>query len=1736
MGSYTSIYKRSMTARRHALRIAPLVVAVALFLVSGVARAQDAPAPSPDPQTPAIDGALTGLALDGEEIDFTDLGRRWKSAAERFVASARNRVPGQPGNDVMARRIAERFAAADVPSGVTHFEMPVFLPGKASVTVGGRRIAMHALLPNVADLGNFKQPEFDTRIVYVGRGTLDELNGKKIDGALCLFDFDCGSHYLDAMKLGARGCLFVEPDDYAARLAYEKILNVPFTVPRYRISRDDARHLIERTDAATAEGVAAAVEAEPNEWRRSKLTNHWALVKGADPEWSKRAVILHANYDTLHYCPGLPSGGTESMNLAVLMDLFEHYRRNPPRRSLLFMVYNGEHFYHAGASEMVAHLLGRPRDIFIDPEAPYRPGKGTGDVSATTRPSEEWVLRKSLAENIYYAEKYAELLDGEITQADIVHFRDTRAKPAGTLLNLKEPLARRIELKMHALRQRRLRLLRKGRLEGEPKREIDGALKRFGQLITLFNRYGRTSTWDELDADQRELFRTYAQRVVAHRSAATQRIREQLDDLQAIHEARAVLKNYQPIVALGLEAGYRNLCLSIRSGGMGYANDFADIFPQIYTYKRRQGNLFTNRVRTFTMEPYLSDLGIHWGTAGSATRVFVDDGSLPSVSFLLQSIAAWDFGSPYDPNSAVMGDGDTIAALSAESVGRKATYQARTIERILADEKTTEFLMEEDGEGWRSRMPAPKAGSAELITLVQDGSSVQGVQTRLPDTFVTLPAYRRPEFVSAVKGGMLAWRPIMSDLLGRAFVYNVTQELDHVLEAFHFDDEGRIDHALDYGTTGAKYKAALAVKDVFKDYHMVISIACRKADLYDLFDPKTHQPLEKPILQRASGSRVERYSQSGFVVPKEEARGDGYACLFYDRDLRVKTMLSDSVSLINATPENPFGVGYTVAELDRQSVPRLAAHDALVISRKRIELLRENAVRDRLVVDLQRQAEAWYYGHPITDPIGAVDDDGHDEALAPEPVDVERPLPELVTDSRRHLDVFRRTVKSYGAAFGSYPAVNATLADMMKAVVFYLAVLIPFCFFLQKLVFTFSKIQAQIAAFGGLFVVTYLIFHSVHPAFRVAETPQVILIAFVMLVLAAFVSLALKGKFDYHMENFKERFLSEEDVGVLKLAGTAMLVGVTNMKRRKLRTALTCLTIILVTFTMLSFTSISQRVSPTRIRKSDEAPYDGIFFARQSWLGLGDHAVDALTKVLGADIDGEPVRTLRRGFKTYKSGYETFFVPEGTTDDYAIRGILAVEPAEDGWLGPMPVVAGRFFESNEAREVLVTDTFARNLLKLDLDRPLPEDLWVRLGGVRVRVVGVLDSEAMKERTDLRGSSIVPQELAARSVNAREMENLVMEEEEVPAGTFRPVGSQFYVVVPYGIRHLLAIPTVSVSVKMPDPQAVWDRLTEYVYYSDNKVYFGATDRFVVMSGEDPVYERPGRYYLGSGFATSIGGLGSLIIPLLVAATIIFNTMLGAVYERKREIGIFNAIGLNPIHIAMFFFAEALVYGIVGGVSGYLIGQLTAKAITATGLMQDINLNYSSLSVVYVIMLSIVIVLLSSIYPAVVAMRTAVASSGRRAVTQQDADHLEVRFPFSFTRAMAVAANNYLKDYFDRHSDSSIGDFVATENETRVESDDGGALIMHLDYEVALSPYDLGVTQRVRMQTRFNEQVGAFMVTAEVERISGQESNWIATNKPFLNGIRKYLMQWRMLPAEGREAHLEEGMKRFGVADV
>jgi len=133
---------------------------------------------------------------------------------------------------------------------------------------------------------------------------------------------------------------------------------------------------------------------------------------------------------------------------------------------------------------------------------------------------------------------------------------------------------------------------------------------------------------------------------------------------------------------------------------------------------------------------------------------------------------------------------------------------------------------------------------------------------------------------------------------------------------------------------------------------------------------------------------------------------------------------------------------------------------------------------------------------------------------------------------------------------------------------------------------------------------------------------------------------------------------------------------------------------------------------------------------------------------------------------------------------------------------------------------------------------------------------------------------------------------------------------------------------------------------------------------------------------SGPIRVLQGSITLISGLAVAAGVfgVSNTMLMAVVERRREIGIMRAIGTGTGQVLATFLQESLVLGVVGGSAGILLGLLASNILTIPSLIGiTITLDVPFYLVVEALGIALGTALLGGIYPALRAARLRVADA-------------------------------------------------------------------------------------------------------------------------------------------------------------
>jgi hypothetical protein len=214
-----------------------------------------------------------------------------------------------------------------------------------------------------------------------------------------------------------------------------------------------------------------------------------------------------------------------------------------------------------------------------------------------------------------------------------------------------------------------------------------------------------------------------------------------------------------------------------------------------------------------------------------------------------------------------------------------------------------------------------------------------------------------------------------------------------------------------------------------------------------------------------------------------------------------------------------------------------------------------------------------------------------------------------------------------------------------------------------------------------------------------------------------------------------------------------------------------------------------------------------------------------------------------------------------------------------------------------------------------------------------------------------------------------------------------------------------------------------------------------------------------------------------------------------------------------------------------VFGYIIGQGVGTLFQQLGWLGNLTLNYSGSSALLTIGLILIVVLLSALVPARMASRLASPSIERswRVPTPTNGT-ISATLPFTINRTAAQGAIAYLAEYFEAHREGSVGKFAADQIEARSGSN-GNARSRELSSNVWLTPFDLGVRQRMSLTIEPGEFDDIYEVKIRLTRESGDDGSWYRMNRTFLTEVREQFLHWRSLSPKRMKEYVEASRRLF-----
>ena len=952
-----------------------------------------------------------------------------------------------------------------------------------------------------------------------------------------------------------------------------------------------------------------------------------------------------------------------------------------------------------------------------------------------------------------------------------------------------------------------------------------------------------------------------------------------------------------------------------------------------------------------------------------------------------------------------------------------------------------------------------------------------------------------------------------ADSLGRFNFRPLKQQKGPIhLRSYALDEDGEIIYAPDRGQEGDKTFPLNAASGASENTTLQIVFRARALDVYEIIDSRYLTALDQLTVLAQNDAEPQWYGHS-YIASQSGAEGRTVpaAVVFAKSGQRLKLLMSTSLFgvkyLLTNAPDsflkNPVEPGQVTLELLEEAQGQgYLIDDGLIVNPS------YQGTRDMWVVDDVRLKQLARFGVE-NQRITQLHEDARVALLEAEEHLQNREYDAFISKSR----------EAWGLEARGYPEVKSTADDTVKGVIFYFILLLPFSFFMERLVFGFPTINKRIFGFSVFFVSVFLLLQLVHPAFKLSTSPYVIFLAFVIFALGTMVLIIVLSKFNQEIQKIKraQTGMHEADIGRLSATAVALSLGVSNLRKRKVRTALTAATITLLTFTVLSFTSITTSLRYFKLERYNEPAYEGTLVRDRNWKGLQPSVYDYLKSTFQDKATLIPRGWFMSQVKGEK-GFFSFSSPSASHESY-VNSILGLSPDEpkatrlDEYL-----LGGRWFLPGERNAAILPDDVAAVV------GIMPEDAgsaYIDMFGMQLQVVGILDSRRFNQLKDLDDEKLTPVDLVQEKGKiAQRIGEDPRLQAESPPEAFIHLESNNVMILPYetvmdldGKLHSVAITDFRDENGQPNPDFDLD--------IENFLSRVAMTMFVGKDGTVNVYSSIG--------STSIGGIGNFLIPILVAAMIVLNTMMGAVHERFREIGVYSSVGLAPSHIAALFLAESSVFATVGAVLGYLGGQTITLVLSNYDILAGLSLNYSSLSAVWSVVVVMATVFLSTAYPAKKAADMAVPDVGREwKFPEPDGDDWSFDFPFTIGSVEALGMYAYLTRVFESYEEGSLGAFVTENVQLTAQKTASGHPMYHISMMTWLAPYDLGISQRVSLSAAPAEnERHLYAVWVDIHRESGDVASWQRINRRFLSVLRKRFLVWRTLPQDLKNEYAVTG---------
>ncbi len=1626
--------------------------------------------------TVAIAMALVGARAFG--ADFTNDDVETVRRETQRIAGVPSRVVGTPGHGQIVKGLLDELR--EIPGiHVWEHRFPVVMPQVqgAELTIAepdelAGRHRLYPLWPANVRLNSTPAAGITGRPVYIGQASIDEVPPNSLRGQIAVMELSGGEGWHRAAQAGASAIILLDDGQARQQDAASHFLMIPVNMPRFFVPQGPLAQAL-RSGRLTSIRLDSA-----SQWAEVEATNIYVLVNAREGLPPRNALAIAAQIDSSGVVPEVAPGADAAVDAATLLVAIRHFAEHRPELPLVFSFVDAQSISQLGVRQML----------------------GAMSVQSDDR-------RDSLKDEATVLEEYRELLqlsaqlESDGHPLDHLHANRYRSLHRIVRNEVDQDIVI-LEAELQSLR------LEKLVAEGDRLAQIEDRIAVLLEKRTHLRGAQRSMLTSRpmtegLRATSEGLWQRTRSRIIAQHEQAVA-VGDRVDDVvQMRNEMMQALglsadSKDTPIIFLlgidisdaGVMVGPSRSCGFQRIDETGNARILREWIVQAIKDEERPVwpadsrpyvNLdpFTKIARHTThvigLVPTLTSpatsLGmpaVTWTTL-EADRVRVDT---PSDSYerldwsrLIPQIKA-----TLDLLKALAADADF--ARTAKPGHAKWSRVGGSVVDFAPGEPVARLPMT----GYLVNLVPGRSGPDQCVP----------VRTAKPAAGV-----RRQEFVFTGADGRFRFDLLPARLPGWTKLFEV------YLQAYHIEQDGSISRAVDYRRTGRGSMLTANLNAGIKSMTMrATPFTSREISAFGLIDARFLMPLESgSLLDARSMSAAKRNNVSfseGMMAAQVEPELQWLLILRAGITRNRMALLNMADPEEQGTTARDLARGFATGEPLPHEPAFIGARDWYRLNEVRLEQYRRAGITSLAIEQIRQNTDTFLQQA--------------EEALKDD-------------DGLRYQQAVGAAMANESAA---YQAALDTASDTIRGAIFLLLALVPFSFAMERLLLACSSVYRQILSTMAIFVIMTGILWSFHPAFRISSQPLTIIMAFAVICLALLVISMVYSKFSNELEKMRSGRAEESGARTSRtgVLSTAIRLGIANMRKRKLRTALTGLTVVLITFALLCFVSTSRYVDYRQNTLDAEARFNGVLLRNAGSRPMPPLAVDEVAAYLTPHHQIVP----RYWWVQNNNVWRLNVYNRSNGHQVEINAALGLDPGESR-LGTIASVCPNWQRFAEHGGCYMAEERARQL------GVEPGDTVI-VAGQPLEVIGLFDPQQFDSLVhDLDDQPLTPADYGALSLDQiKDIDNTdlarLAHEERGGSGSGEDSG----------LPHLSSDSVLIVR---------GDMLKQYVG--------GGQLRSIAVATADADEAADVARKLADRFAFIVthGGIGrpatilarvplvptaprSLIIPLLIGGMIIFNTMLSSLAERRREIYVYTSLGLAPLHVGFLFLAEAITYGLMGTIFGYVVGQGVATGLSEMGWLGDITLNYSGTQAIMIMVMVLMVVMVSSLVPAYLAGRLAAPSNVRSwQVPQPEGDTITDFLPFTVTSGTASGIAAFLHDFLDAHKEGVIGDFST--DDLRIlppESEDMPGF--GVAATAWLAPYDLGVRQDVTLTIRHGEQEGVYRIHVQIRRASGSVATWHKLNRSFLGSLRRQLLGWRKLLTERILAYIDQGQAARAAA--